>query len=425
MLLKKYLPIINTIFILLFLTKNSYASTPDDFFTDSTITGTLRTYDFSRDYSKSGRPSQNSFSAGGELDALSAPFWSGVQLGGSFYTAQSLGLNSTNHQHLDNTLPGYTINTLGQAYIQYQTHNKNYLIRIGNQLINTPWLGPSDSRMIPATYQGIYTSYSPINDLIFIGLRVFKFKARIADNFSDTNLYNPNNGGSTSINAFDNTSTPGALAFGARYALSNLTTQAWYYKFYNLANMAYVDSNYKFSTTKDMQPIFGIQLLRERGDGDNILQSYTGGKANSMGIGGLIGIETTQTRTTLSYNKIYINNHAFEQGNVLSPYTSGYSSDPLYTTSMIAGLIEKASGQAIKLNSSYYTFNRQLQLTASYAKYFTAPRLANTNEVDFDASYKFAGTLKGFVIRNRIGVLNGMPNTGRFIYNRVMLQYSF
>jgi hypothetical protein len=33
--------------------------------------------------------------------------------------------------------------------------------------------------------------------------------------------------------------------------------------------------------------------------------------------------------------------------------------------------------------------------------------------------------LKGLSLRNRLGILNGNPTTGRFVYNRVMLQYDF
>lgn len=333
-----------------------------------------------------------------------------------------MGLNSGNVHQVDNTLPGYNLSALGQAFIEYQT--KKYLIRAGDQLVNTPWMNASDSRMIPATYQGIYGALNFGEDWVLTAMRMIAFKSRTSSTFTKTNLYNPENIGGSSVSALGTTQDNGALAFAAHYQHNNFAAQVWFYRFYDFSNLLYGDTRYDWNSGK-FNPYMGWQFLKEGGDGQNFLSNETGGDANAEAIGLLIGAQVKQINFSVAYNAIPSHDHSFRQGNILSPYTSGYATDPLYTTSMIAGLVEKASGQAIKLNSTYTTDNKAWQISGSFAQYFTAPRFANTNETDLDITYHFSKKLNGFSIRNRLGFLKGNSTTGTFIYNRVMLQYNF
>lgn len=398
-----------------------------DFLQKTTVHGDIRIYNFARNYSNSsdinGPSDQHATSAGGNIRILTAPFLSGFQIGLGYYTAQGLGLNNDNPQKVDKSLPSFSVNALGQAYLQYQ--RQNFLIRLGNQLLDTPWMNASDSRLIPATYQGLYATYNLQPDFTLTGMRILRFKSRTSNDFIQSNLYNPVNlaGGITN---YGTTSTFGVLAFGAQYKKNNLATQGWYYNFYNLAKLAYLETQYTANWQHIIKPLMGAQLIREWGNGENLLAPLAGGVANTLGYGLKLGANIAQANFTVGYNYIPAHNNAFKQGNILSPYTAGYTSDPLYTTSMIAGLIEKTSGQALKISGSYYAFDRQLQLLASYAKYWTAPRTDNTSEVDFDVTYKFQPYwLNGLSVRNRVGILNGDPTKKHFIFNRLMVQYSF
>ena len=108
---------------------------------------------------------------------------------------------------------------------------------------------------------------------------------------------------------------------------------------------------------------------------------------------------------------------------------SARANDPLYTTSMIAGLVDKTAGEAWKIAGTAYVFEKQLQFTASYARYYTQPYLPNTGETDFDVTYAFNKAnykpLRGLSLRNRLGIMTGDPTRGTFYYDRIMLQYSF
>ncbi len=398
-----------------------------NFLGQSTIDGDIRNYYFSRNFHEVPTgfddPSQSAYSLGGNIRILTAPFLGGFQVGAALYSAQDLGLNSDNPKHVDQTLPGDSVTVLGQLYLQYK--RENFLIRAGDQLINTPWLGPSDSRMIPATYRGFYGTWNPNPDLTFSGLRIFEFKSRVADGFSATNLYNPANLGQ-GIAALGNTTDDGAQALGVNYKTETIAAQLWGYQFFDFAKLLYGDAQYTFKNHSGFNPLLGIQGLAEGGDGDNILAQVSSGQASSNALGAIIGVEMPIARVTVAWNKVFSANDAFKNGDIVSPYTAGYASDPLYTTSMIAGLVEKAPGNAFKIAGTFFAFDKKLTFTTSYARYYTQPYFANTQETDFDITYAFKSKpLKGLSIRNRLGIQTGDPSKGTFYYNRVMLQYSF
>lgn len=404
---------------ILFVADQVYASeeTLADFWRDSTFSGDLRTYYFTRNYgNESAPPNQTAFAMGGMLQYLSPSFFDGFRVGAAYYLSSPLGLGSDERERVDTTLPGdKAVSVLGQAYLQYQ--NTWALLRAGNILIQTPWLNEDDTRMVPATYQGIIGIFNPFKtkDFSVTALRTFKFKGRTANSFDDLNLYN------FALSKFTATNK-GALAVGGRYNPDNLNAQVWFYQFYDIARLFYVDVTRTFKTDYGFDPIIGGQYVRERGDGDNLLAPIGGGAANADAYGLLAGVKVGNASFTLGYNWMPIRTGAYGQGNLISPYTG---SDPLYTSSMIISIFNEGPGSAIKAKVTYQALEKKLLLAASFAKYYTQPVIADTTETDFDVKYILSGICKGLSIRDRIGVLQGNSTLGRFIYNRVMLQLDF
>jgi hypothetical protein len=387
------------------------------------FTGNIRSYYFTREFGNPRLDTQSSFSLGGRITVLTDPFWNGFRIGGTVYTAQGMGLNSDYYLRQDRTLPGSPITVLGQSFGEYQS--RYLLMRVGNQLITTPWLNDADSRMIPATYQGLYTVVTPVTGLDLFGMRLISFKSRTADHFSKTNLYNTLNVGIGSIPALGNKTDIGTLAFGASYKMHTLNIKTWVYHFYNFANLAYLDVHYKLVTSSSIKPLFGLQLGHEWNAGSEILNSIGLGSTHADIFGALLGLENEHAGIILAGNILPRYQGAYRNGDVVSPYTSGYISDPLYTTSMTAGLIEKAAGSAVKVTAHYNLFGDTVLVMASYAKYFTSPYLHNTNETNIDVTYKPTGLFKHLSIRDRLGFLNGNKTFGHYINNRVMLEYNF
>jgi hypothetical protein len=284
-----------------------------------------------------------------------------------------------------------------------------------------------DSRMIPEAFQGIYGSWLINPQVTAIAMRMFGFKSRTSNDFTQTNLYNPENVGGTSIAGLQGDTFSGAQALAVTYQTRQFHAQLWGYQFFDFAKLLYGDAQYSFLPSAFMHPFIAGQFAKEWGDGDNVLQQESSGAANATMLGAQLGAENDRVRLAVSYNKIFNVDDAYNHGDIVSPYTTGYACDPLYTSSMMAGLIEKSSGDAVKIAGTVFAFHKQLQFTTSFAQYFTAPNVPNTQETDEDITYTFPASspLKGLSIRNRLGVLTGNSTYGTFYYERVMLQYSF
>ncbi len=386
------------------------------------VDGNLRTYFFQRDYTKPSLADQKAFSFGGKLNALTEDCFYGFRLGATAYTAQSLGLNSHNPNKVDMTLSSKPVTTLGQAFLQYE--NSYFLTRMGNQLMSSPWLNAADSRMIPVTYQGFYAKISPMTDFDLTAMRLVRFKSRIKGGFSKTNLYSPVNQAAP-INALGNQKVMGTLALGAQYKYCNFKAQVWGYQFYDIAKLYYGDLHYTMDTDTLVRPIAGVQVGRERNDSNSVFNAARVARKNSDVYGALVGAEIVDGSVTIGYNNIPKHTGSFGNGNIVSPYTAGYAADPLYTTSMIAGLIDKSAGSATKGTIQYNFFEKQLHLLVSYARYNTSPFTPNTSEANFDLTYKPNEQCKNLSLRYRMGLLRHNPAFGRLIYNRLMVQYDF
>lgn len=397
------------------------ADTLTQFMQKSTVNGDLRVYDFSRDYSGPAAD-QSAFAIGGKLNLATAPFWGGFGAGVTFFYAGSPGLESSNRAHVDGTLAGYSsLTALGQAYVQYQNHAG--LVRAGDQIINNPWVGDSDGRMIPATYQGVSGTLTPLPGLALSAFRVYRYKNRTDTLYSRSNLYfNTVVGGAGFLPA--TTPDGGVAAAGLSYKGNGWQTQGWYYKFYDFAAMGYLDAHYAFGNGS-VKPFIGAQGVREVSGGVSAL-----GNVDATAYGAQAGIAASQSLWALSYDDIPAHTGAFANGDIVSPYTYSYATDPLYTTSMIQGVIDrKTTGHAVKASVTYFAFQRTVRWIASYARYsnavyagYSAP---TTDETDLDATYFLGGDWKGLSLRDRLGIAHHFPTLNTFVYNRVMLEYDF
>lgn len=398
------------------------------------IDGNIRLYDFDRHFSRPGTTDQTAFSLGGKMNALSDLFLNYFRIGGTLYTAQSFGMNSTNPERQDKSLPATPLTALGQAFLQFE--NPYFMGRLGNTLINTPWLNPADTRIIPASYQAFYGTFAPWQSLNtadkylnFIIFRQIRFKPRTAGGFSQHNLYNANSYtiATTTIPALGNTKDIGTLAAGGLYKLNTLYMQAWAYKFYDYSRIYYADFKYTLPTYPLFKPVIGAQMLHSPADGKNVIGSLPGlGAVNSSAYGIFIGSEIYNGQLILAWNTIPKKAGGYRNGDIVSPYTSGYTSDPLYTTSMTSGLVEKAAGSARKITGTYSFFDHQIAFAVTGAQYFTQPYLHNSSEIDLDAIYMPIPIFKkSLSIRARMGFANHSTNNGKLTYSRLMIQYDF
>lgn len=383
------------------------------------ISGNIRLYSFSRDYN-SQMTNLHSTSLGGRLK-IETPDTDGIGAAVGMYLAQDIGLNNhtQNNKYVNPLLMGtnYSLFTLGEVYLQYK--KADFLTRLGNQSIDNPWINPSDGFMIPNFYQAGIVSFKPVEGVRVEAERILRFKNRTASGFGNSNLFalpydNPQYTG------YDN----GAAVLGLTYKGENIDAKTWLYRFYDFAQMAYLQGGYKMQR-QGISPFVDFQFMRETGDGARLL-----GAVNSKAYGAKMGISFSQQPGSVyfAWNKVPVNPTAgISNGNMLSPYTQVYNTDPLYTTVMNYGLVSsRAAGSAWKLGGNIKLLDQKLDADFSYSNYNTQPYAANIDAYMLDIAYHPGGTFASLTIRDRLGIEHGNPNWGgSYLDNRIMLQYSF
>lgn len=423
------------------LSSGAHADTLGDVFTQGHVDGELRLYDFSRLYSSDAKPDAHALSAALLLNAQTAPFGNGFSLGASLVSANAFGTGSSDPAKIDTTLMGTsnTVSALSQAYVQYR--NDGLLLRAGEQYLNTPWMGSSDSRVLPASYQALLADFRPATGWDVQALRSFGWKSRASGDYHFDNLYYPATWrgdamyggiGGLPTNA---SAARGTWALGSSYAARGFKGQAWYYDFIDFAHMAYAEGSYTIKTGTGFDPFVAAQYVDEHaGSGSLLVADRTrlfgvdGSKVDSQAWGADLGVAIPHGKFDVSWNRIQQQDGAVGNGALVSPYTAGWVSDPLYTTSMIRGLVEQGPGHAWKARFGYGLFDDRLQLTVAYAKYATALS-GDSHDVYFDVAYNFDGYLKGLSLRNRwersTGGIGLNPGNQPFVYERVMIAYKF
>jgi len=408
----------------------SHAETLKDWLMQSQVSGNIRSYYFNQLYSGSPLPNKYAYSLGGMLKVQTAPVY-GVSATVAFYTANDLGANDTGgeQRHLDPLLMGdrTSLNVLGQAYLQYE--DPWVQVRVGNLLLSTPWMNPSDAFMIPSAFQGIAIRVTPIQNLQIIGIREFRFKNRTQADYHRQTLLNYND---HYRDLPDN--SIGTLAFGLKGYLMGVHASAWFYRFYNLTNMFYGTLGYTAPTLAGhFRPFADFQYAREWASGTQLA-----GPVNATVYGGMVGVRGDFDGVTgqifAAYDQMptravtLANGQTLYNGGFISPYTQQYSADPLYTSIMDYGLVAaSASGHAWKLGFLLHPLPH-VRIKYSYSIYETAPYLPNVTANYLDVTYSPGGFWKGLSLRNRLALDHSNPYGdyhGTFIDDRLMLQYRF
>ena len=410
-----------------------------DYLKQASFHGNLRAYFFLRAYSNSRTIDNHAFSLGGYAGLLTAPLYN-FQLGLTLGAANSLGLNPRTPTHVDVTLPGDTIYVLSEAFAQYR--NKYFFVRGPDQIIDTPWIMPSDTRMTPSSFRGVYAEispfadYAPLKDLRLVALTVTDYNARSDGHFAATNNFIPGVNGGQPYAALAGQSAPGATAFALKYGAKGdpLIAQLWWHQFYNFSQLLWLDVAYTHKTGIGYDLLFGIQFANQTTDGTNLLKlTGQGAAADTQSYGALMGVSTPFLKLSAAYTGIIAKKDSFERGDLVSPYSAGFGTDPMYTTQQLGGgLVEKQSaGNSFKVAATSYFLDDQIKAVVSYAGYYFTPYATfiegKSAETDVDITYSFpkSSMVDGLSIRNRLGVMTGNANFGHFYYNRFQIQYQF
>jgi len=411
----------------------------------------------------------------------------------------------------DDTLPGFTLSTFYQAYLKYKDYGWNGTL--GEQLLNaTPtttngqsstWANSdrADSRLKPPAYVGGDLGYTWPSGLTVEGLDMLAYENRTSSAFTQQTLLtsypagNPGLPANIVVRGGNGINTDGFAMGRVGYlnpAGTGFAGDAYYYGMYDLVSMWWFDGSYTLSGP--MKPWIALQGGWDQNAGRSFL-----GKINSQVFGAQIGFypwkglqfaagydqipwktdtvflpknvtcnnanhQITAAGATLGYflpvnaAQCFTNPNGTTNvyyGGWASPYTDNYDADPLFTTSVSQGMVDRrAPGTSWKVGLQYTTPNTKWIFIATDAWYNYGNALAseNTNIWVLDGRYRFShmpasGPYHGLVLRDRFidrtlsntfcgasatncppgssigsSFLGGLP---LFKYNRAQLEYDF
>lgn len=436
------------------------AATPTPASSPFSYSGSIRMYYFTRSnlIQNSGNPNRSAFNIGGKLHADYHFGDSPFTLGATYYGATPFGANGTSPQFkgsVDNTLPGFDLNTLGEAYLQYKT--KAVYAKLGNQVINTPWANASDSRIKPVAFQGIDTSFQ-VNPNFSIGLtRMIQFEGRTSSIFDKSTLLTSRPAGNPAYPIF---STNGFFLANATYKNQRTTVSANNYNLFDIGNLLYLEGKYQLSLPSPLKPYIAAQYATQKQSGRalvGIINNNTFGAQIGASLGKNVDLagsfDTSPWRSadiaasscakagsgyflptggTSDCKSLGGGIYRIYYGGIASPYTEAYATDPIYDTSISQGMVDRHSaGTGYKLAATFQTNNKRIKaiLSRAFYDYGNGAGPNKTYETDVDVSYFFnkvgKGTYRGLSLRHRYAERSQPTLPFDFKYNRTQLEYDF
>ena len=428
-----------------------------------TYGGTLRAYNFVRQNAaqNAANPNRTAFAPGGSLHTEYTLDTPTLRIGTTYFASDTFGWYGRKPQpqlngKLDNTLPAGPLATFDEAYLSYLSPGISGTV--GDKVWNFLWAPSSDSRLKPVAYQGLDINATIVKGVVVGATRITRFENRTSSNFTRNTLLTSQPEGNSAGPVIQDTS--GALRAYLTANVGPFAAHLENYSFYDLANLAYADAKYTVLPQSRYLPFVAVQYVNERNEGKSYLgqirNSTVGlqlGTTFSKEVSATFGFDSAPTQYedvfvksasaatrglflpsggTASSALIAPGHYRVAYGGIASPYSDGYASDPLYTTSISQGMVDRRSaGTSYKLAAQYLSANKRLKAIASeaYYQYDNVLEQNRTFEDDVDVQYFFspvrAGTYKGLSIRQRFANRDQPSIPYNFKYIRTQLEYDF
>ena len=139
-------------------------NTPDD---NSGVSGQIR-FGYSNTEDGSGQKVESA-AIGGRLGYVS-PVWKGVSVGATGYTTNAIGSLDDDPLFLDSNGKSYSI----AAELWLQAEFANTAIKVGRQIIDTPFADTDDIGMIPNTFEGVVVTNNSLANTTITAMHLNK-----------------------------------------------------------------------------------------------------------------------------------------------------------------------------------------------------------------------------------------------------------
>lgn len=304
--------------------------------------------------------------------------WNGLKLGVGAYISQKLHFatgdadeNKANPDLFGEDTKSYAY--VGEAYVDYTMGDLN--LKVGRQLIDTPFADTDDIRMHPNTFEAAIATYSGLEGTTLVG----GYVTRMAGYDSGDDISKFKKLGEAS---------DGAVVLGAiNEGVENLALQGWYYGADKVADLYYADAVYAipFSETMGLELTAQYAMFKEDKDATGAETNIDG---NVYGIGAAFNVGA------LTLGAAY-NRGSNDDGK--SP-PIGFGGGP-YLTSMEEMTIEGMNDvKAYQLSAELDMANAGLEgvtLTALYGNFKSDTDGTKVIETDFIASMELGEAISG------------------------------
>lgn len=303
-----------------------------------------------------------------------------------------------------NTSAKKDITRLEEFFVAYKFRKS--FVRLGRQIINTPFINPQDGRMRPTAVEGIWAEWKELKNVEVEGGWLYAISPR-----STTHWYH----GGTSVGLYPvgttasgkkseyagNISSSGIGLLGIKHQVSkNLRLTLHDLIFDNVLNTNLLQADFNIPSTNKRTYLIGLQFIRQdalhNGGNNTPDKTYISKGAEAMVAGGRIGAKYQTLEVTANYT------HIFNNGRYLMPREWGR--DPFYTfipreRNEGLGGMHAFVGKIIWNNTKHRV---KVNLSGGY---FKLPDVKNTNlnkyglpsytQINADIKYTFNGVLKG------------------------------
>ena len=208
--------------------------------------------------------------------------WNDITLGVGAYVSQKLNFatgdfdeGKANSDLFGEDTKSYAY--IGEGYIDYSAND--IAVRVGRQLIDTPFADTDNIRMHPNTFEAAIATYKGINETMFMGGYITKWAGYDSENdISKFKKVAPDSNGVAVVGIINE-------------GIENLELKGWYYSFDKLTNILYTDASY----TIPFDETNGLELLGQWMKFTEKNNSGVDGNAYGIGANITIGMLTLGT----------------------------------------------------------------------------------------------------------------------------------
>lgn len=349
------------------------------------VSGQFRAFYLDRTYSGSITNNRNSAAVGGWIGYDSAE-WNGLSFGTKFYAVEGLKIHDESAKvagssQYDPALYGDGFENygfIGEAYLNYHRGNTN--LKVGRQRLNTPMAAADDARMLPNLFEAAVLSNTDIDDTTLILAHVTRETVGTFGNVYGT-LYDLSvqsgygygykegtNGRFADMGVIAlgvGTDTNGVTAGAVMYkGIENLKLQAWDYYAHDIANVLYLQADYKWNCllNNDIKMSASAQYINESDIGDKLA-----GKIDSNYWAVKLGAAYGALSGYIAYSQTGESLGSAANGGILSPW----GGMPAFTQGMVTRHQFFADTDSFKVASTY-NFSEMTGLNLKASAFYTS-----------------------------------------------------